>query len=361
MSIEEEIRQKAYALGIEKLGIIKPEAMLDYADRLRERMERLPNGKALYGGFMGFADVQKNIPWAKSIIVAVFHYGHYIIPKDIGDRYGKSYLVDSRFNQDSPERQMLIAFEEHLHDLGIKTASNEHPGITAMRWAAYKAGLGIIRRNNFLYTEKGSWVGITAWAADKEMELIENHSLVECSENCNKCVKACPTASLSAPYTMNMATCVSRLSSSNDAASYDDETNRQMGGWMYGCNVCQEVCPMNKDKWEDTDVFPGLADIQRFLLPSQIIHLSYDDIEKHITPKFFYIKKESLWRWKLNAINAMVNDYKEEYLEDIQYALKDEYEVVREAARRALDTPVRFGYGKTMSNSTRFKEQGDDC
>ncbi|MDR3218427.1 MAG: hypothetical protein LBU22_05510 [Dysgonamonadaceae bacterium] len=337
MLIEEEIQQKAYALGIEKLGIIKPEAMLDYADRLQERMERIPNGEVIYGGFTRFADVKKNIPWAKSIIVAVFHYGHYIIPKEIGDRYGKSYLVDSRFNQDSPERQMLIAFEDYLHDLGIKTASNEHPGITAMRWAAYKAGLGIIRRNNFLYTEKGSWIGITAWAADKEMELIEKPSLVECSVNCNKCIKACPTKSLSSPYTMNMVTCVSRLSTSNDMVSYDDETNKQMGGWIYGCNVCQEVCPMNKNKWEHKDVFPGLADIQQFLSPVQIINLSYEEIENYLTPKFFYIKKESLWRWKLNAINMMVNEYKEEYMAPIQHALEDKYEIVREMARRALE------------------------
>jgi epoxyqueuosine reductase len=336
MKIEEEIQQKAYALGIEKLGIIKPEAMLDYADRLRERMERIPNGEAIYGGFTRFADVKKNIPWAKSIIVAVFHYGHYSIPKEIGGRYGKSYLVDSRFNQDSPERQMLIAFEDYLHDLGIKTASSEHPGITAMRWAAYKAGLGIIRRNNFFYTEKGSWIGITAWAADREMELIEKPSLVECSVTCNKCIKACPTKSLSSPYTMNMVTCVSRLSTSNDLVSYDDETNKQMGGWIYGCNVCQEVCPMNKNKWEHKDIFPGLADIQQFLSPVQIINLSYEEIENYLMPKFFYIKKESLWRWKVNAINVMVNEYKEDYLVHIQHALEDKYKIVQDMAKWAL-------------------------
>jgi epoxyqueuosine reductase len=251
MTLEQEIQQKAYTLGIHKCGIIRTESMADYADRLKERMERIPNGEMLYGYFLRFANIKEDIPWAKSIIVLVFHYGHYVLPeKSITTSYGKSYFMDARFDPNSPERQKIMAFDDYLHELGIKTSWNEHPGITAMRWAAYKAGLGIIRHNNFFYTEKGSWVGITAFAVDKEMELIENHSLQKCPVDCNKCIKACPTKSLSKPYTMNMATCVSRLTTSNEMVSYDDTVNRQIGKRIYGCDVCQDVCPMNKDKWE---------------------------------------------------------------------------------------------------------------
>jgi epoxyqueuosine reductase len=64
--------------------------------------------------------------------------------------------------------------------------------------------------------------------------------------------------------------------------------------------------------------------------------LSYEEIDNYLTSKFFYIKKESLWRWKLNAINVMVNEYKKEYMVDIQYALEDKYEIVQEKARWAL-------------------------
>jgi epoxyqueuosine reductase len=338
MSIQNQIQQKAYELGIHKLGIIKPEAMFDYADRLRERMDRIPNGQALYGRFAGFADVKKNIPWAKSIIVAVVHYGHYVLPKGLGSRFGKSYLVDLRFNPNSPEHKMLFDFEDYLHALNIKTASSEHPGITAMRWAAYKAGLGNIRNNNFFYTDKGSWVTITAWAIDKEMELIQKPKPLQCGTNCNKCIAACPTKSLSAPFTMNMANCISRLTTSNDLISYDEQTNKQMGGWIYGCNACQEVCPINKNSWEDEDIFPGLIELEKFLSPEQIMKLTYAQIQKDLMPKFFYINKDSLWRWKLNAINVMVNEFKPEYKAAIEAGLKDENEIVRQTAKQACDT-----------------------
>jgi epoxyqueuosine reductase len=245
--------------------------------------------------------------------------------------------VDPRFNPDVEERKMLIEFDEYLHKMGLRTAWNEHPGITAMRWAAHKAGLGIIRRNNFFYTEKGSWMHIAALATDKEMELIGKHFLPECSVDCNRCIKACPTKSLSSPYTMNMATCVSRLTTSNDAESYDDTTNRQIGRRIYGCDVCQDVCPMNKDKWENKDSFPNLSELSNFLSPTAILNASYEDIEKKLTARFFYIKNENLWRWKLNAINAMVNNYKEGYDTHIRNSLKDKYEIVRKKAQWALE------------------------
>jgi epoxyqueuosine reductase len=341
MNIEEKIRQKACELGIHKCGIIRPEAMADYADRLRERMGKIPNGERLYGNFLGFAHIKERVPWAQSIIVLVFHYGHYILPDEsIAKSYAKSYLVDARFNPDAAERNMLMLFDDYLHELGLKTVWNEHPGITAMRWAAHKAGLGIIRKNNFFYTEKGSWVNIAAIATDREMELRDEHSLPECPADCDKCVRACPTKSLSAPYTMNMATCVSRMTTSNEADSYDDTTNRQIGKRMYGCDVCQDVCPMNKDKWEPRDVFPRLNDLSGLLSPEAVLESSYEDIEKNLTAKFFYINKESLWRWKLNAINMLVNAYKagDGALDTlIRPSLEDEYEIVRKKAQWALE------------------------
>ncbi|MDR1229991.1 MAG: epoxyqueuosine reductase [Spirochaetaceae bacterium] len=338
MRIEEKIQQKAYELGVHKCGIIKPEAMADYADRLRERMARIPNGEKMYGNFLGFANITERVPWAKSIIVLVFHYGHYVLPDEsVVKSFAKYYLVDARFNAAAAERKMLMAFDDYLHEAGLKTVWNEHPGITAMRWAAHKAGLGIIRKNNFFYTEKGSWVNIVAIATDREMELVERHSLPECPDGCGKCSKACPTKSLSAPYTMNMATCISRLTASNDADSYDDTTNRQIGRRLYGCDACQDVCPMNKDKWESRDVFPELSSLNAFLSPEAVLASSYADLERQIMPKFFYIKKEGIWRWKLNAINALVNRYSAEYDTLFRQSLQDEYEIVRKKARWALD------------------------
>ncbi|MDR3322464.1 MAG: hypothetical protein LBS93_08445 [Synergistaceae bacterium] len=344
MSAEKGIQQKADLLGIHKLGIIKLAAMLDYADRLRERMERIPNGEALYGGFLRFADLKRTFPWAKSLVVAVLHYGHYAIPQAAEGRFGKSYLMDLRFNPKSPEQQKVVALEGYMRELGIRTETSSHPGITAMRWAAYKAGLGTIRRNNFFYTELGSWVSITAWATDAEMELLFSPSLPECPTNCDRCVHACPVNSLSSAYTMNMATCISRITTSNERAPVDDATNKKIGRWIYGCDVCQDVCPMNAGKWNSDDAFPDLGELGKFLSPEKILGMTSDEIEHLLARKFFYIKKEFLFKWKLNAINSMINDLAQDAEPHLRRALSDENELVREHARLALG---KFGRDKT--------------
>jgi epoxyqueuosine reductase len=336
--MEKQIQHKAQELGIGKCGIITVEAMLDYADRLRERMARIPQGEALYGHFMRFADPRETFPWVKSIVVVASSYGHYHIPPTLLPHYGKYYLVDMRIDPASPEAQGLWSFEAYLHHLGLRTATEAKYGLTALRWAAFKAGLGLIRRNNFFYTEDGSWFSLKAWLIDRELELIETHQVQECPLHCSCCIRACPTKSLSAPYTMNMATCISRLSTSNEAISYSAEVNRTMGIWIYGCDACQNACPMNKGTWKDQDRFPGLEDLSSRLLPEAILSMDYEEIRQLLSAKFFYIREESLWRWKLNAINGMVNAFQEAYLPYLYRAREDRFEIVREKAQWALDT-----------------------
>ena len=72
-----------------------------------------------------------------------------------------------------------------------------------------KAGLGIIRKNNFLYTEKGSFVMLEGFVIDASCELHQHHDLKPCAPQCRLCQDHCPTRALSAPFTMNPLKCVS--------------------------------------------------------------------------------------------------------------------------------------------------------
>lgn len=336
MELEGLIREKARELGIHRCGVIKPEALLDYADRLQERMDLVPKSEAFYKGFLRFADIRRQFPWAKSVIVAALHYGRYRIPAPIKPYYGKYYLMDMRLNPQSPETLAIQTFEEYLRALGLRIAGEILFGVTALRWAAYKAGLGIIRRNNFFYTDKGSWVTLAAWVTDQTMELISSPGLRECPPNCDQCIQACPTKSLFQPYAMNPGTCVSRLTTAQEPLAYDRRRDQSLGTWLYGCDACQDACPMNKDMWEETDDFPGLNALGEHLLPERVLAMEYGEIKERLLPKFFYIREESLWRWKLNAIHVMVNEYQEAYAPYLVNALRDEYPPVREKAQCAL-------------------------
>ena len=249
MSFERLIERRAAVLGFGGVGIIQPRAMEGYIQRLIERMTRVPNGERLHKQLLELFDVRRTYPWAKSIVVAYVDNSRYYLPKVASAHYGRHFLTDMRYNVSSPGHAMILALTRFMEELGIKTSWNEHPGVTGLRWAAQEAGLCVIRRNNFFYARKaGSYVALAGWVTDKDMSLSQESDEKPCPPGCEECFKACPTGSLSAPFTMNMATCVSNLNSFTDSTTIDDEAaNKLSGSWLYGCDVCQDSCPINQE------------------------------------------------------------------------------------------------------------------
>ncbi|MDR2443886.1 MAG: hypothetical protein LBE31_10260 [Deltaproteobacteria bacterium] len=339
-SLELKIEAKAKQLGLGPIGIIKPQAMEGYIHRLFERMLRVPNGEKLHRGFLELFDVRQAYPWAKSIVVTYADNSIYYLPNVARKHFGKFFLTDNRYNINAPARKMIASLTAFMEGLGIRTSWNEHPGVTGLRWAAQEAGLGIIRRNNFFFSRRaGSYVSLTGWVTDTDMELRSTHKEEPCPEDCSLCIEACPTGSLSAPFTMNMATCISCANSYTDSTAIDDhKLNVLTGSWLYGCDNCQDACPFNQITGYSTEIdFPGLMELDHYLYPEIIADLDYEDINDFIRPKFFYIKSESLWRWRLNAINVLINTGSSDCTRILKKLLKDPFEIVRRRAQNALE------------------------
>ncbi|MBE6069591.1 MAG: epoxyqueuosine reductase [Clostridium lundense] len=334
--LAEQIKSAALSMGYEKCGIIKISDMLGYEEKLNERIERIPEVKPYYEGFYRFAHLQDTYPWAKSIVICVRQYGKYHIPEHLKGSIAKYYLVDSRTDESSKDFQDSLKFEAYMQEIGLKTATERKFGITALRWAALKAGLGLVRKNNFFYTESGSWVYLEAWLIDKDLESTEISTLKPCPEHCNLCIKSCPTSSLSQPYTMNRSSCISCLTTWEGWDLPHEKFNKQMGSWVFGCDVCQDVCPFNKSSWTENEEFPFLSELSERLSLEQIIEADYEFLENVVQPKLWYISQEKVWRYKTNALNAMLNGYKPEYLPFIEKACKDENENVRNMAKWVL-------------------------
>jgi len=336
-SLAVKIRNEALKMGYEKCGIISVSDMEGYEDKLNERIERIPESEPYIEGFRSFAHLQALYPWAKSVVVCVRRYGKYRIPEHLQGLIGKYYLTDSRTDEDSEGFKASLMFEESMQSLGIKTLTERKFGITALRWAAFKAGLGIVRKNNFFYTESGSWVYLEAWLIDKDLRHIEVPDIRKCPDNCNLCIKNCPTSSLSEPYTMNRSSCISCLTTWEGWDLAKEKYNSQMGSWIYGCDVCQDVCPMNKGKWSSEEEFPGLNGIGESISLEKILAMDYDYLGEIIQRKFWYIEKNNVWKWKINVINSMVNGYKDRYREPLLKACSDRNAGVRRTASWAIE------------------------
>lgn len=332
IQLAKKIQKTAIMLGYEKCGIIGVNELRGYSKKLSARINRFPDTKAKLNDFYRFSCPDENYPWVKSVVICVRRYGKYKIPERLNGMIAKYYMVDSRVNKRSADYQDSIRFEQYLNEQGIKTATDRKFGITALRWAAMKAGLGIVRKNNFFYTESGSWVYLEAWFIDRKLELKEVTTLTPCSEFCNLCMRACPTNSLSAPYEMSRSSCVSCITTWDGWDMPNDSYREQLGSWIYGCDACQDACPYNRNKWiEDID-FPGLEEIANCISLEQIIEMDYQYLQNIIQPKFWYIKKQDVWKWKVNALNAMYNSGEEKYQKWVLIACCDENEKVRQMA-----------------------------
>jgi len=344
MSRESRIREKALELGYEDCGIIKVGALAGYREKLEERISRIPMGEKIYGNFRRYADPSAANPAIKSIVVAIVPTYRYDVPEEFDGVYGKAYMFDSRTDEDAPFFKARKEFATFLESLGLTCTVGEGHGIPApARWAAYQAGLGTIRRNNFFYTEKGSHNRIEMIAVDDELELIRDVKLKDCPEKCGKCMEACPTRTLCAPYTMSMIGCISFQTSVSAGVGMgvpSPEMTEQIGGRLYGCDACQDACPNNKGRWIGGDAFPGLDALAPSMRPENIMKASYDEIAKTLGPKYWYISSEHLWKWKLNALTVMMNGYHEKYEAPIRLGLEDADDKVRDFARGVC---VRLG------------------
>jgi len=302
-----DIKQRASQSGYLACGVIPVSAIKEYTRHLDERVKAFPESKELYEPLYKHANLPEN---AKSIIVCTRSYTRYKIPESLRGLIGKLYMFDSRLPY-SNDHRLEVEFETFLKIKGISILQCGVPD----RLAAAKAGLGKFGRNNFIYSpEHGSYIWIDAWVTDRELDydaVEEDIHLSACNDNCGKCMRACPTKALSGGFSMNRGKCVTQLLCFANAP--DAHTRARMGTWLYGCDACQDSCPLNKNKFTETEEFPLLAEFEEYLNPERVLEMDEGTYQNVVNPRFWYIGKEGLWRWKCNALGSMINSGDEKY------------------------------------------------
>lgn len=168
------------------------------------------------------------------------------------------------------------------------------------------------------------------------MEYLEKEVLPACPENCTRCIDACPTGALAGPYATNMLTCVSRLTW-NVKDLIPEHMRSKMGKWLYGCDICQDVCPMNKKKWERKEDYPNLNELINYIGLEKIFEMDEITFLNCIQPRFWLIGRNKGWLWKCNAVRAMANSCDAKYNEYIKKALNDSDKNVRNMAAWACE------------------------
>jgi len=113
------------------------------------------------------------------------------------------------------------------------------------RAAAVRAGLGFFGKNtNLLQPRRGSWFFLAEIFVNVALEPDEPATQVSCG-SCTRCITACPTGAFAGAYKLDSRRCISYLTIENKGA-IPRELRDGLGEWVFGCDVCQEVCPFNR-------------------------------------------------------------------------------------------------------------------
>lgn len=113
------------------------------------------------------------------------------------------------------------------------------------RALAARAGIGFFGKNtNLLQPKSGSWFFLSEILIDLDLPADRRESKISCG-SCSRCITACPTDAFAAPYRLDSRLCISYLTIENKGAIPRD-IRESVGEWVFGCDVCQDVCPFNR-------------------------------------------------------------------------------------------------------------------
>lgn len=272
--LSEKIYEMAMQCGFENCGIIPLSDVDGYKQRLNERRKKVPQSAQFYNRMEKFTHLEELYPWAKSIVVCTSWLGKYQYPKMLQGKYAKAFMLSGDTVPDSEDHKNKKRFEAWMRDQKIYFEGGETNAPlrdVPLRHAAVAAGLGIFRKNNFFYTEKGSYYGLEGYIIDKACVYKHANNIKSCSDTCMLCQQACKTHALSSPYTMNPLACVSFWTTFGKGSIPASLNEGQFENWICGCDSCQDACPYNRRDWSVGEKFPGLENITELLQPQNIV------------------------------------------------------------------------------------------
>ena len=239
------IKKEAKRLGFDFCGISKAGFLEEEAPRLEKWLKESMHGQMKY--MENYFDKRLNpkllVDDAKSVISLLYNY--YPSEQQIE---GAPKISKYSFGEDYHE-VIKTKLNEFLQSIKIKIgningrAFVDSAPVMDKVWAA-KGGLGWVGKNsNLINKQQGSFFFIAELIID--VELVYDGPLKDYCGTCTRCIDACPTDSIVSPYTIDGSKCISYLTIELKE-SIPTEFKSKMDNWIFGCDVCQDVCPWNR-------------------------------------------------------------------------------------------------------------------
>jgi epoxyqueuosine reductase len=243
VSNTEKIKKKALELGFSAIGISKADFLQKESKQLKDWLENGFHGEMTYmeNHFEKRPDPRKLVDNAKSVISVLHNY--YPETKQPENSYKISKYAYGR-DYHLVVKEKLYQLFDYIKTIEPKAKARifvDSAPVMEKAWAA-KSGLGWIGKNtNLISKEYGSFVFIGEIITD--IELITDSPIKDFCGNCTRCIDACPTKALN-PYNLDARKCISYLTIEKKG-EIPEEFIGIMNDWIFGCDICQDVCPWN--------------------------------------------------------------------------------------------------------------------
>jgi epoxyqueuosine reductase len=301
LAYSELIKTEAKNLGFVFCGIAKAEFLEQEAPKLEAWLNKGMHGEMRYmeNHFDKRLDPRLLVDGARSVIsLGLNYYTDHIqadpnSPKISKYAYGEDYHLVIK----DKLKQLLQTINEKIGEVGGRAFVDSAP-VLDRAWAQ-KAGLGWIGKNTNLISKKtGSFFFLAELIIDLELEYDIEPTADHCG-TCTRCIDACPTDAIVGPYVVDGSRCISYLTIELKD-EIPQEFKGKMDGWMFGCDICQDVCPWNK--------FSVLHNEPAFTPHPELLHLNSNDL-KEITEDIFQkvFKNSAVKRTKFKGLKRNID------------------------------------------------------
>lgn len=240
------IKEKSKKFGFEGCGISKADFLEEDARALEKYLKNNYHGELHYmeNYFDKRVDPRLLVEGSKSVISLQYNY----FPTEEINSLDNYKISKYAYGQDYHEvikeilREMVAELREEIGDFNCRIFTDSAP-VLEKAWAR-KSGLGWVGKNALLLTkQKGSFFFLAEIICD--IELAPDHAVTDHCGSCRKCIDACPTDAIVDDRIINASKCISYATIELKNA-IPDSFKGKMEDWMFGCDICQDVCPWNR-------------------------------------------------------------------------------------------------------------------
>lgn len=248
----QKIKAETKRLGFLSCGISRAEFLEEEAPRLESWLRQGMHGEMAYmeNHFDKRLDPRKLVPGAKSVISLLYNY--FPAEQQQPDTYKISkyaYGEDYHYVIKEKLRDLMAFIQDEIGEVHGRAFVDSAP-VLDKAWAA-RSGLGWVgKHSNLLTRQVGSFYFIAELILDLDLDY-DTPTTDHCG-SCTACIDACPTGAIVQPYVVDGSKCISYFT-----IELKDEIPKSLKGsfdnWVFGCDVCQDVCPWNRFSKPNSD------------------------------------------------------------------------------------------------------------